>query len=156
MAKVPSKNSVAIETMPGLNGGKLRRGNPGNQGGTGRPTNASVLRARQLVEQRKIIEHVADIADGTYMETRAIRVLQVKGQLVKELVQAPPRAAVQVSAAVALMDRAAPRPPTEPGDGDEQVQWYVALPKRARTTREWMKMHGITVPPGHRLKGDKG
>lgn len=144
---------MAVETMPGLNGGKLRRGNPGNKGGTGRPTNASVLRARELIEQRKIIEHVADIADGTYMETRAIRVPRVNGQLV--LVQAPPSAAVQVKAAVALMDRAAPRPTTDPGDGDEQVQWYVALPKRARTTREFVKMHGLVLPPGHKLKGEK-
>ena len=141
--------------MPGLNGGKLRRGNPGNKGGTGRPTNAFVLRARELIEQRKILEHVADIADGTYMETRAIRVLKVNGQLVREIVQAPPSASVQVMAAVALLDRAAPKPSAAAEEGDDNVEWYVALPKRARTTREWMKMHGIEAPPGHRLKGDK-
>jgi hypothetical protein len=113
------------------------------------------LRAHAVLDQRNIIEHLGEIADGSYMETRAIRVLEIDGHIVKELVQAPPSASVQVQAAVALLDRAAPKPSAGADEGDENVEWYVVLPKRARTTREWMKMHGLALPAGHKLKGDK-
>lgn|ERR1051325_272787 len=60
-----------------------------------------------------------------------------------------------VRAAAVILDKALPRQMNPEDDGDEQVQWYVVLPKRARTTREWAKMHGIQLPPGHKLKGER-
>ena len=59
-----------------------------------------------------------------------------------------------VRAAAVILDKALPRQISPGDDEDDQVEWYVVLPKRARTTREFVKMHGLVLPPGHKLKGE--
>jgi hypothetical protein len=55
-------NSVTMSaTMPGRNGGTLRRGNPGNAGGTGQPPSAIREKLRGSFEKRvKVLETIAD------------------------------------------------------------------------------------------------
>lgn len=59
-AKTSRESSVA-QTMPGLNGGTLQVGNPGNAGGTGRPPSAIREALRGSFDRRiAILEQIAD------------------------------------------------------------------------------------------------
>lgn len=64
-----SKNSVAVATMPGRNGGTLRIGNPGNEGG-GRPSTALRLRAQFILERAEGLEILGKIVSGEIREPR--------------------------------------------------------------------------------------
>ncbi len=55
-------NSVAVQWQPGLNGGRLLAGNPGNKGGTGRPKSSIRAIAKKALRQR--IGHLSAFADG--------------------------------------------------------------------------------------------
>lgn len=53
-AKTPSKTPQPEMWMQGTNGGKLRCGNPGNRGGTGRPPNALRDLCREILADEDV------------------------------------------------------------------------------------------------------
>lgn len=53
-AKTSLKTPQPVRYMPGANGGKLRRGNPGNRGGPGRPPNTLRDLCREILADAEV------------------------------------------------------------------------------------------------------
>lgn len=117
----------------------------------GRPTNAFVLRARHLFAEAQALEVLANIVAGKEMEPRFIDQVKVPDpsggtRTVREITYAPPMNKQKIDAAIRLAEvgRLVPHLASPTGSPEEpEVRWIVVLPKRARTTKEWLKMHQL-------------
>lgn len=59
-----SDERPAIELVPQPHGGAIRRGNPGNSGGAGRPPAWYRQLARSEIDKHELVERLAKIASG--------------------------------------------------------------------------------------------
>lgn len=99
-AEVVSSQAL-VPTREGRNGGRLRTGNPGNKGGTGRPSNAWRNKLAQLVEDPRVEAQMrrrlkgkegAQVAQKTYeyianqAHGKPVQPVQVGGELTNELI----------------------------------------------------------------------
>lgn len=60
------------EVRPGPKGGMLKSGNPGNAGGTGRPTSAFREACREAFDRNDLLGRMVDIASNSPDEKAAI------------------------------------------------------------------------------------
>lgn len=88
----------------------LRRGNPGNKGG-GRPHNWIIDKCKDIVDKRKIIEFLADVAEGKPIE-EVPNPLFIPGRDngEKKIIKVPASVKDRIAAARELLDRGFGKP----------------------------------------------
>jgi len=113
----------------------LRRGNPGNQGGTGRPSNAWRLRLRTVLEEAGSSEVIKRIISGDIYEP-----LMATKQ--GEIVYGPTKNRDRL-AAIELASRIGYGLPAAGGsvEEDDAVTYVIFAPPKAKNAEEWLLLH---------------
>ncbi len=75
MESISGSDTVAVTVQPGLNGGTLKVGNPGNRGGPGSTPNAIRRKLRKMIAKRP--GFLAEVMDGNPMVKTRIRLTDV-------------------------------------------------------------------------------
>ncbi len=120
-ARKPSKALVPLRgelVTPGHGKGKIKQGgNPGNRGGGAHPT---VLReyARKLIEQKRLLERLGRIAEGTVGEIKRNLVITEDGPTIEfEYCEAPTKDQIKAIETLARIGELF-APSTAPGESN--------------------------------------
>lgn len=113
----------------------LRRGNPGNVGGTGRPSNAWRLRLRTVLEEAGSSEVIKRIISGDIYEA-----LMATKQ--GEVVYGPTKNRDRL-AAIELASRIGYGLPAPGASAEEEgaVTYVIVAPPRTESAEEWLRLH---------------